>query len=513
MGIPAPSSRLFSTAYTQSPAAEAPQTPARSTGSLGPRRRRLCAPTSPIRALGPTASWATGPGGCPPAPRARRSPRYRGSRRSEDHVEPIRPAADLHESRWPSTSSRVADRDEQSWYAGWCATADRLVQAGDASAEGGHGVSARESYLRACVCYSAAYHPLFGAPVDPRLLEAFGWQRAVFDKAAALMDPPGERLAIGFEGAQLPAYFFRVPGAGAPGPLLVITSGYDSTIYESFFAQVVPALRRGYHCLVSMGRARASCCSSRAFRSGPMGGRRERGHRRGHRPRGCRLRSHRVDGLEPVVLPVLAGRFGRAATPRLRRRSRPAEHRRGYGRPPARGRCSRDRALSGHPGKRARADGGGDPRGSRAALGGRAARLLGARRRHARRVPAGHRSIRYGWAAYEYRLPESGDRRRGRSALAQCRAGLRRAPGHQDPAALRDGRGSWRPLRDAQPHPRRPAHLRLARHRTRRLTGTSAGQLRFSQEMRRRAFRWAGRCVTGPDARGVLEKGGARVTR
>src|SRR3954471_4297385 len=253
MGIPAPSSRLFSTAYTQSPAAEAPQTPARSTGSLGPRRRRLCAPTSPIRALGPTASWATGPGGCPPAPRARRSPRYRGSRRSEDHVEPIRPAADLHESRWPSTSSRVADRDEQSWYAGWCATADRLVQAGDASAEGGHGVSARESYLRACVCYSAAYHPLFGAPVDPRLLEAFGWQRAVFDKAAALMDPPGERLAIGFEGAQLPAYFFRVPGAGAPRPLLVVTSGYDSTIYESFFAQVVPALRRGYHCLVFDG--------------------------------------------------------------------------------------------------------------------------------------------------------------------------------------------------------------------------------------------------------------------
>jgi len=77
--------------------------------------------------------------------------------------------------------------------------------------------------------------------------------------------------------------------------------------------------------------------------------------------------------------------------------------------------------------------------------------------------------------------------------------------------ATAEGAGDhWR---DAQPHPRRPAHLRLARHRTRRLTGTSAGQLRFSQEMRRRAFRRAGRCVTGPDARGVLEKGGARVTR
>ena len=65
------------------PAAEAPRTPARSTGSSGPRRRRPCAPTRPIRAWGPTASWGTGPGGSPPAPRARRSPRCRGSRRSE----------------------------------------------------------------------------------------------------------------------------------------------------------------------------------------------------------------------------------------------------------------------------------------------------------------------------------------------------------------------------------------------------------------------------------------------
>jgi predicted alpha/beta hydrolase len=61
---------------------------------------------------------------------------------------------------------------------------------------------------------------------------------------------PGERLAIGFEGAELPAYLFRAPGAAAPRPLLIATSGYDSTIYEGFFGQAVPALRRGYHCLL-----------------------------------------------------------------------------------------------------------------------------------------------------------------------------------------------------------------------------------------------------------------------
>jgi hypothetical protein len=67
------------------------------------------------------------------------------------------------------------------------------------------------------------------------------------------MDPPGEPLAIGFEGAQLRAYFFGVPGAGAPRSLPVVSCGYDSTIYESFFGQAATALRRGYHCLVFDG--------------------------------------------------------------------------------------------------------------------------------------------------------------------------------------------------------------------------------------------------------------------
>jgi pimeloyl-ACP methyl ester carboxylesterase len=152
-----------------------------------------------------------------------------------------------------ATCARIVDGEDESWYSAWCSTGDRLAEAGDASAEGGHGVSAREAYLRASVCFSLAWHPLFGAPVDPRLVEAFGRQRAAFDKAAVLVEPAGERLAIGFEEAELPAYLFRAPGAAAPRPLLVATSGYDSTIYEGFLGQAVPALRRGYHCLLFDG--------------------------------------------------------------------------------------------------------------------------------------------------------------------------------------------------------------------------------------------------------------------
>jgi alpha-beta hydrolase superfamily lysophospholipase len=152
-----------------------------------------------------------------------------------------------------ATCARIADGDDASWYAAWRATADRLVAAGDESARGGHPASAREAYLRAALYYSVAYHPLFGAPVDRRLLDAFGRQRAAFDRAAALLEPAGERLEISLDGAHLPGYLFRCDTSGRRRPLLIATNGYDGTLYEMYLAQAVPALRRGYDCLVFDG--------------------------------------------------------------------------------------------------------------------------------------------------------------------------------------------------------------------------------------------------------------------
>jgi hypothetical protein len=57
-------------------------------------------------------------------------------------------------------------------------------------------VSAREAYLHACNYYRASYTLLFGAPVDPRLIEAFAREAAAFLKAAALFEP----VEIPYEG-------------------------------------------------------------------------------------------------------------------------------------------------------------------------------------------------------------------------------------------------------------------------------------------------------------------------
>jgi pimeloyl-ACP methyl ester carboxylesterase len=148
-----------------------------------------------------------------------------------------------------ATCALIEDGNDESWFRAWRDLADRREEAADASAARGHRVSAYDAYLRASVYNSVSYHTLFGAPVDPRLVEGFDAQRRAFDKAAALLEPSGEAIEIPFEEARMPAYLFRV-GASEPRPLLIALSGYDSALYESFIAVAVPALRRGYHCLV-----------------------------------------------------------------------------------------------------------------------------------------------------------------------------------------------------------------------------------------------------------------------
>jgi alpha-beta hydrolase superfamily lysophospholipase len=134
------------------------------------------------------------------------------------------------------------------------AAGDRLCSAASDLLGRGHRASARESFLRACCLYGAAYHPLYGRPVDPRLLAAFRMQMAAFDSALALGEPRIEPMRIPFEGAAMPAYFIPAEGrAGETRPLLVLTNGYDAVLTDMYFASAVAASRRGYHCLLFDG--------------------------------------------------------------------------------------------------------------------------------------------------------------------------------------------------------------------------------------------------------------------
>jgi pimeloyl-ACP methyl ester carboxylesterase len=153
-----------------------------------------------------------------------------------------------------AVAKAVGDQGADTFHDCWVAAGDRVAMQADAARKAGHTASARELYLKASAFYAGSLHPLFGAPVDPRLLAAFRKEIKTFDNGLELFDPPIHPRSIPFEGLAMPAYF--IPAAnfvGARRPTIIFTNGYDGTIADMYFASAVAASRRGYHSLLFDG--------------------------------------------------------------------------------------------------------------------------------------------------------------------------------------------------------------------------------------------------------------------
>lgn len=130
---------------------------------------------------------------------------------------------------------------------------DLLARANDAEARG-HPASARDGYLRAASFLGIGYHPIYGTPLDPRLVDAFRQQQAAFARYAALLDPPGEPMSVPYQGTSMPALFLRAPGYERQmRPTVLVGGGWDSTMVENHLGIGIAALRRGYHVLLHDG--------------------------------------------------------------------------------------------------------------------------------------------------------------------------------------------------------------------------------------------------------------------
>jgi alpha-beta hydrolase superfamily lysophospholipase len=148
----------------------------------------------------------------------------------------------------------VGDGDDGAYFEAWAAAGDRLVAAAEKALSTGHRASARALLLKASSAYVASYHPLYGEPVDPRLLSGFRRQMAAFTRALELSDPPVAPLRIPFEETAMPGWLIPALGRETEArPLLILTNGYDATVTDMYFATAVAASRRGYHCLIFDG--------------------------------------------------------------------------------------------------------------------------------------------------------------------------------------------------------------------------------------------------------------------
>lgn len=83
-----------------------------------------------------------------------------------------------------AVGAAVGDGDDTAFHEAWITAGDRLLaEAGKAAWQD----SRCRLTLWAAACYATSYHPLYGAPVDPRLVAAFRKQMAAFDAGLALL--------------------------------------------------------------------------------------------------------------------------------------------------------------------------------------------------------------------------------------------------------------------------------------------------------------------------------------
>jgi pimeloyl-ACP methyl ester carboxylesterase len=152
-----------------------------------------------------------------------------------------------------ATARRIDERDLDSWFEQWSATAAMVAQLAEREATAGHRESARLAYLRASTYHRTAGVMLLGPPLDRRLVSAYRAQAEMFQHAIALMDVAGETIAIPFQDTVLPGYFFCPVRDGQRRATVVLTGGYDGTAEELYFANGAAALARGYNVLMFDG--------------------------------------------------------------------------------------------------------------------------------------------------------------------------------------------------------------------------------------------------------------------
>jgi len=152
------------------------------------------------------------------------------------------------------TAGHIKSGDYDSWYEEWHRTAEKVAQEAADQLARGHGISARDSFLRAATYYCNSEFFLHGSPRDPRITSAYQESVACYRASAKLFDPPIEPVEIPYQNTTLPGYFHRVDHSDRKRPLLIIHSGFDGgSAQEVHDNGARAAVERGYNVLAFDG--------------------------------------------------------------------------------------------------------------------------------------------------------------------------------------------------------------------------------------------------------------------
>jgi len=154
----------------------------------------------------------------------------------------------------------ITDGSPTSWTRAFEQLAQRVEEDGRACLAAGMEVSGRDHLLRASTYYRTAEYYAGGASGGADAAGARS--QACFSDAAAVLDPPVERLDVPFDGGSLPGYLVRPTDTvrvGGPHPTVIAVGGFDSSAEELYFRLGAPGAQRGWNVVVFDGPGQLGC--------------------------------------------------------------------------------------------------------------------------------------------------------------------------------------------------------------------------------------------------------------
>lgn len=143
-----------------------------------------------------------------------------------EHWAPRFTANGVDASDFMEVSASIERWDQ--WCSAWSAIGARHEALGRDALEEGRGRSAGEHLAQAATAYHFAKFLFVQSPDEARVAHAHATR--CLDDALALLDPPGERHVVPFDGAELYGVLRRPQGA--PRPVVVLIPGLDSAKEE-----------------------------------------------------------------------------------------------------------------------------------------------------------------------------------------------------------------------------------------------------------------------------------------
>lgn len=180
-----------------------------------------------------------------------------------------RQAADIGEV--VATARRITDGDPDSWLDEWMATAGTVWSAAVQAAQADRRLAAVTHYRRAATYYAAALHRVVHSSEPERQLAIWRRQRACWERTVDLSPIPGERIAIPYQDATLPGFFFPAADAlpGERRPLVVVNNGLDMPTSQTWACAGAGASERGYHWMTFDGPGQQAALYEKGIPSRP----------------------------------------------------------------------------------------------------------------------------------------------------------------------------------------------------------------------------------------------------